>query len=135
MEVLFREYAVVLEWVGALSLLTFIGSLIATPWIIARLPVDFFIRHRQKVEERHRHHPVIARLIYITRNGIGFIFFLAGLAMLVLPGQGIITILIGVCFLDFPRKHHLVEYLIHRPSVIRLLNWIRRKEKKPPFVL
>ena len=58
---------------------------------------------------------------------------MAGVAMILLPGQGLITILIGISFMDFPAKQQLVDALVRRPRVIRLLNWIRQKEKKPPF--
>lgn len=127
------ENSLLLEWLGLLSVLTFIGSLIAIPWIIARLPANYFIRHRQLVAERHERHPLIARLIFVCRNVIGIVFLTAGIVMLVLPGQGIITILIGISLMDFPKKHNLVDYLVRRKRVIRLLNWIRQKEKKPPF--
>ena len=128
------KYSILLEWLGLISLLTFIGSLIAIPWIIARLPEKYFIRHRQQVAERHESHPFVASLTLLFRNTMGFIFILAGIVMLVLPGQGIITILIGISLMDFPKKHEVVDYLIRRPRVIKLLNWIRQKEKKQPFV-
>ena len=128
-----NEYSSLLEWLGFLSVLTFIGSLIAIPWIIAKLPVNYFIRHRQLVAESHSRHPLIARLTFVLRNFVGIVFLIAGIVMLVLPGQGIITILIGISFMDFPKKHHLVDYLVRRQKVIRFLNWIRKKEKKPAF--
>ena len=128
-----NEYSSLLEWLGFLSVLTFIGSLIAIPWIIARLPVNYFIRHRQLVAESHSRHPLVARLTFVLRNFVGIVFIVAGIVMLVLPGQGIITILIGISFMDFPKKHHLVDYLVRRQRVIRFLNWIRKKGKKPPF--
>lgn len=127
------EHALLLEWLGLFSVLTFIGSLIAIPWIIGRLPENFFIRHRQVVEERHKSHPVVAKLTLVLRNAVGFFFLVAGLAMLVLPGQGIITMLIGITLIDFPRKHQVIDSLVRRPRVIKLLNWIRDKEKKQPF--
>lgn len=127
------EYSRLLEWLGLLSVVTFIGSLIAIPWVISRLPVNYFIRHRELVAARHERHPLIAKIIFVSRNAIGFVFLLAGTAMLVLPGQGIITILIGISFMDFPKKHHFVDYLVRRPKVVKLLNWIRKKENKPPF--
>jgi hypothetical protein len=127
------EYTLLLEWLGLFSVLTFIGSLIAIPWIIGRLPEKFFIRHRQVVEERHKSHPVVAKLTLVLRNAVGFFFLVAGLAMLVLPGQGIIMMLIGITLIDFPRKHQVIDFLVRRPRVVKLLNWIRDKEKKPPF--
>lgn len=128
------DYTLLLEWLGLVSFLTFIGSLITIPWIIARLPANYFIRHREVVAKRHESHPLMAKLIFAGRNIIGILFFMAGVAMLLLPGQGLITILIGISFMDFPAKQQLVDTLVRRPRVIRLLNWIRQKEKKPPFL-
>ena len=127
------DYTRQLELLGLLSVLTFIGSLVAIPWIIARLPENYFIRHRQLVAERHKSHPLLARITLVFRNALGLVFLVAGIAMLVLPGQGVITILIGLSFMDFPKKHQAVDYLVRRRRVIKLLNWIRQKEKKPPF--
>ena len=128
-----NQYTHFFEWLGLLSLLTFVGSLIAVPWIISKMPTDYFTQHRRRVEKRHEQHPVAALITFILRNFIGFSLFMAGVAMLVLPRQGIITILIGILIMDFPRKHKVVDYLVCRPKVIQLLNWIRKKEKKPPF--
>ena len=130
---LLSKYSLLLEWLGLLSLMTFIGSLIAIPVIIARLPANYFIRHWQIVAERRERYPFVGKLTIVFRNGVGFVFLVAGIAMLLLPGQGIITILIGISFMDFPKKHQLVDYLVRRPRVIRVLNWIREKERKPPF--
>ncbi len=127
------SFTLLLQLLGVLSVLTFVGSLLAIPIIIARLPQNFFVRHRQKVEERHRRHPLMALIILLVRNSIGAILVIAGIAMLVLPGQGIITILIGISFMDFPGKRRLVDTCVNQQRVRKVLNWIRLKEKKSPF--
>ena len=76
-----NEYSSLLEWLGFLSVLTFIGSLIAIPWIIAKLPVNYFIRHRQLVAESHSRHPLIARLTFVLRNFVGIVFLIAGFVL------------------------------------------------------
>lgn len=126
-------YRAIAEWLGVLSVITFFGSLLVIPWLIGRLPADYFLQHRHKVEERHKRHPLVARIIFVLRNGFGILFLLAGMVMLLLPGQGIITILIGLSFMDFPRKHAMEDALIRRPGVAKALNWVRRKQKKQPF--
>ena len=126
--------SILLQWLGGLSLLTFAGSLLFVPLLISRMGADYFIRHRQQVEERHRQHPVLALIIFFLRNIIGVGLLVAGAAMLLLPGQGILTILIGISLMDFPGKHRMLERLIQIRQVQRALNWIRKKEKKPPFV-
>lgn len=119
---------------GIFSVITFVGSLMAVPWLIRRLQPDYFLVHWQKVDARHRRHPLLALVILLGRNGFGLLLLLAGIAMLVLPGQGLLTMLMGLCFMDFPGKRRLLDSLVQRPSIQRALNWIRRKQHQPEFV-
>jgi len=64
--------------------------------------------------------------------GVGLL--VCGLVMLVLPGQGLITMLIGLSLIPFPGKDKLEQNLLARKSVRSSLNWIRIKAKKPPFI-
>ena len=123
-----------LQLLGILSFLTFIGSLLVVPWLILRLSPEFFIRHRLDVIERHRRHPVLAIIIFFLRNSVGFGLLVAGMAMLVMPGQGILTMFIGLSFMDFPGKHRLLEKMVQVRSVQQSLNWIRRKGGKEDLV-
>ena len=123
-----------LPLLGMFSLATFIGSLIAVPWLIGRMPSDYFLTHWQKVDARHRRHPVVALMILVVRNSFGLLLFLAGVGMLFLPGQGLLTMLIGICLMDFPGKRRTLDRLVNIPSLQRGLNWIRRKQGKGEFV-
>jgi hypothetical protein len=119
---------------GLLSVLTFVGSLIAVPWLIGRLDRDFFVRHRQRVQDRRRRHPLLAAMFFVARNLAGLALLAAGIAMLVLPGQGLLTMLLGLSFMDFPGKHALLERAIACPKLQYALNWLRRKEGREEFV-
>jgi len=119
---------------GLLSIVTFVGSLIAVPWIIARLDREFFIRHRQRVEKRRQQHPALTFLAAVVRNLAGLLLLIAGIAMLVLPGQGVLTMLIGLSLMDFPGKHWLLERAVANRKVQHALNWLRRKEGKEEFI-
>jgi hypothetical protein len=66
---------------------------------------------------------------------IGCVLLLAGIAMLVLPGQGILTMLIGVSLMDIPGKRKLERRLIGRPAVLRTINKIRAKFGREPLVV
>ena len=123
-----------LQWLGALSVVTFFGSLLIVPWLILRMSSEYFIKHRLKVIERHQRHPVLAVIVFFLRNTIGAVLLFAGTAMLLLPGQGIITMLIGISVMDFPGKHRLIEKVIQNRNVQRSLNWIRRKGGKEDLV-
>ena len=124
----------VLGLLGLFSLLTFVGSLIAVPWLIGRMRPDYFVTHWQQVDARHRRHPFLAMAIWCVRNAVGFGLVLAGIAMLFLPGQGVLTLLIGVCVMDIPGKRALLDRLIRSPHIRKALNWVRRKQGKAEFV-
>jgi hypothetical protein len=70
-------------------------------------------------------------LYLVVKNLIGFILILAGIAMLVLPGQGVLTIVVGMVLMNFPGKFRLERWLATRPPVWRSLNWLRKKATRP----
>jgi hypothetical protein len=118
----------------ALSVVFFIGSLIAIPFILVRLPTDFF---DTRVPRRwmENHHPVLRLLGHLVKNVIGAIFLFVGFLMLFLPGQGILTMLIGVTMLDFPGKHKFEARMIGRPAVLNAINSMRQKFGRPPLII
>ena len=119
---------------GILSVVFFIGSLIAIPILLVRLPVDYFDENRPRGWFRTSH--VVLRVtVHVLKNVIGVVFLLAGIAMLVLPGQGLLTVLIGISLLDFPGKSKLERRIIGRPAILRTINSIRAKFGKPPLVI
>ena len=117
-----------------LSVVFFVGSLIAIPFILVRLPTDFFdIRVPRRWMENQ--HPVLRLLGHIVKNVVGAIFLFAGFLMLFLPGQGILTMLIGVTMLDFPGKRRLEAKMIGQPAVLNTINSMRQKFGKPPLTI
>jgi hypothetical protein len=71
----------------------------------------------------------------IAKNVLGYIFVVAGIFMLVLPGQGVLTILVGIMFLNFRRKYELERWIVSRRPVLRSINWVRRHAGRDPLVL
>jgi len=122
-------------WVGLImfSVIAFVGTLIAIPAILIRLPPDYFKNHHHKPWFAN-HHPVIRTLGLLIKNLAGIIFLLAGIAMLFLPGQGLLTMLLGILFIDFPGKHRLEQKLIQHPQILKAINAFREKAGKPPFM-
>jgi len=122
-------------WIGMItfSLIAFVGTLIAIPAILIRLPPDYFQNHGHRKWFAH-HHPLIRTLGLVVKNILGLMFLIAGIAMLVLPGQGILTMLLGILFLDFPGKDKLEQKLIRQPHILKAINALREKADKPPFV-
>jgi hypothetical protein len=129
-----NQFTPLLKWLGIISGATFMISILLIPWLINKLPPDYFIRGRGRSVTVHQKTRILSFLLIPLRNLFGFILLLAGIAMLFLPGQGILTILLGISLMTFPGKHGLIQRLIDQSSVQQGLNWIRQKTKKPPFV-
>jgi hypothetical protein len=121
-----------LEFLFLLSIVSFVASVIAIPLILVRLPRDYFCERRPRTWFKE-HHPVIRVASLALKNLLGAILFAGGLAMLVLPGQGLLTMLIGVSLMDFPGKRALERSIIGRPPVLHAINRIRKKFHQPPL--
>jgi hypothetical protein len=129
-----KENHELIGWLGALSVLTFIGSLVLIPWLIARIPPDYFQPEKRLPIRSQSRYPGLNHLLTVLKNVLGILFILAGLGMLFLPGQGILTLLVGLMMTNFPGKYKLEKKIIGRRSVLRAINWIRIKYKKPPLM-
>ncbi len=117
------------------SLFTFIGSVIAIPWMVGRLDCNYFYAFAQQVEKGEARNKNGGFFVWaLVRNTLGLVLVALGVAMLVLPGQGIITLILGLSLLDFPGKRLLFAWLLKRKAVQRTLNWIRRKQGREEFV-
>jgi Putative transmembrane protein (PGPGW) len=124
-----------LWWLGALSVVMFAGTLVVLPLVVARLPPDYFTHAQRPVRRRHAQSTGSRWLWRLCKNLLGLLIVLVGVAMLLLPGQGILTILIGLMLLDFPGKHRLERRLVQQPSVWRAINWMRAKAHQPALEL
>lgn len=120
--------------IGVISGVLFVGTLIAIPIILVRLPANYFDERYPRSWMRD-HHPVLRLIAHLAKNVAGAVFLLAGIAMLVLPGQGLLTILIGVSLLDFPGKRRLEARLIGQATVLNAVNAMRRRFGRPPLTI
>lgn len=120
-----------LWWIGAISGLMALASLVAIPFFLSRIPTDYFIAENKVRSGR----PFLIALSTLFKNILGFLFVLAGLAMLVLPGQGLITLIIGLMLMNFPGKKSLLLRIIQKPAILSTINAIRAKTKQPPLAM
>lgn len=122
-----------LGWLAAVSALTFAGSLLVIPLVAARIPADYFCAHRRGPTLWRRRHPGLRLMVLILKNVLGLVLFLAGMLMLFLPGQGLLTIFLGIMLMDFPGKYRLEKFIISRGPVLRGINWLRQRSGVPPL--
>ncbi len=126
----FQDHKTIVTTVSIGSLTLFVASLAILPLIIAQLPDNYFLDTKRLSGNSRKPTTAIERLLISFKNLSGIILVLAGIAMLVLPGQGLITILIGFSLTNFPGKYKLERKLIGNPAIFKSLNWIRHKTGK-----
>ncbi len=115
------------------SLLMVVVSLIVLPIVIIYLPHDYFTRQTPRFAYLRNTHPVIGWLVLIFKNLMGGLLVAAGLIMLFTPGQGLLALLVGVMLLDVPGKRTVERKVLHRPSLLRMINRIRARAGRPPL--
>ena len=122
-------------WLTAVSLLTFTGTLIIVPWLVIRMPADYFTHHFRREVGRPGDHPAVRLILLILKNMLGVILVGAGVVMLFIPGQGLLTIIIGMGLLDFPGKYSAERWFVSCGPVLHSINRIRKRAGKPPLAL
>lgn len=119
-----------------LFLVTFAISLLVVSFIMVRIPPDYFQKdHRRELwSDRH---PAVRFLGVFAKNVLGVVLVALGILMSIpgVPGQGILTILLGIMLLDFPGKRDLEFKLVSRPRVLKAINRLRGKFGKPSLIL
>lgn len=124
-----KSHQELLGWATLLSFLMFVGTLLAVPLIVIELPEDYLSEAIEEKPRSHvRHWPYL-----IFKNLLGAALALAGLAMLVLPGQGLLTLFIGLGLMNFPGKRRLTHGIIGQRRVFSAVNRLRAKAGKPPL--
>ncbi len=128
-----QDNGTLLWWLAAASVVTFLGTLVVVPMLVVRIPVDYFAHEKRPPVRWADQHPIVRALILVIKNVFGAVFVLLGLALLALPGQGILTIVIGVMLLDFPGKYRFERWLVSRRTVLRGIDWLRRRAGRAPL--
>lgn len=127
-------------WSGTLFVVTFVATFAASLAIVGvllvKLPATYFLdRHEPALWIDQ--HPAVRWSGIILKNALGIALIALGLLLSLpgIPGQGLLTILLGVMLLDFPGKRRLERRLIGMPRVLDRVNRLRARFGKPPLVL
>lgn len=116
----------------------FVGSIVVSILIvgvmIVKIPANYFSSHYQQ--------DFLPNSSWVTRWGatiaknlVGAVLVAAGIVMLIGPGQGILTILVGLILMDIPGKRPLEARIIKRPTVLAAVNKLRAKYDKPELII
>ena len=137
---LFSEFVLALTWRNVLfGALIFAGSFVVNlaivSLILVKLPADHFSNKDKKFAAGSS--PVIRVLMVIGKNILGVLLVALGVVLSLpgVPGQGLLTVLLGIMLLDFPGKHRLERKLLSRPSIVNAINRLRARFGKPALEL
>lgn len=109
-------------------------SLAAITVVLVRLPADYFGERAAAAWPRS---PLLRATWQVGKNLLGVALVALGLLLSLpgVPGQGLLTVLIGIILLDFPGKRALERRLVGRPAVLGAINRLRARFGRPPMEL
>jgi len=126
-------------WGVAILVALFVISIAVVVLIVVLMPADYFL-DKKSAAEPPKGYAALRWSVLVLKNLLGAALVVVGGVMLVSPGQGVLTLLIGVMLLDFPGKRRLEQKLVGQPRVLASINRLRgyfhksplRLEDKPP---
>jgi hypothetical protein len=124
--------------VFAITMLTYLGTIIAIPILVVRIPADYFKHPDPPPDSWRDRHPAIRYSVLILKNVLGLVLVAVGIVQSVpvlVPGFGLLTILIGVLLLNFPGKRRLELRIVSSRPLLKAINWIRAKNHRPPLII
>lgn len=129
----FKDHEAVMWGLVALTILTVLASMVAVPIMLLWLPPDYFT-HAKRPKSFVDHKRGAMRIVLrVAKNVLGAVLILAGAAMLMLPGQGLLTLLVGFMLIDAPGKYRFEKWLVSRQKIRKSINWLRKKRGREPI--
>ena len=125
------EYQALFTWMAIISAFTFVVSLLTLPWLVARIPSDYFCHKKRHPAPLKQHHPILRVVVLVGKNCLGWVLLVGGIIMLFIPGQGLLTIAMGLLLMDYPGKFSLERKIASKPKILDSLNWLRAKGGAP----
>jgi hypothetical protein len=120
--------------ITAFAVVSAVASVLIVGYVLARLPADYFINPgaRRPIDR----HPILKVLVILARNLLGYVLIALGIVLSLpgVPGQGLLTVLMGVMLIDVPGKFQLERWLVTRRPVLAGVNKLREKFGSPPLV-
>ena len=126
-----NDHQQAIQLLSSLYILFFVLTIFALVFVVITLPKSYFTRDYRQSASRSKSHPLFWQTLGLCKNLLGFLLILVGVALLVLPGQGALTILVGLTMVNFPGKYRLERKLISQPAINKTLNSIRKLAKRP----
>ena len=121
-------------WLIVASTVMLLGGIVVSFALAIFMPADHFMRPRMRTDLAGRH-PVLRILARVAKNVAGAVLLVAGIVMAIpmVPGPGLLFVLLGISLMDVPGKRALTRYIVSRPLVLRPINALRARWNRPPI--
>ena len=125
-----------LWWGVGISVAAAILTLVLATVIVVGWPADRF-KGEGPTEVGLHQHVVVRALALVAKNLSGAVLVALGLIMALpgVPGQGLLTMLIGLTLLSFPGKRRLERRFVRIPALLGAINRLRKRFARPPLEL
>jgi hypothetical protein len=119
-----------------LFLFSLIVSFAAIGIVMVKIPENYFSSHYER--DFLPDSPFLVRWgAVILKNVLGVLLIIIGIILSLpgIPGQGLLTILLGLIMIDIPGKRPIEARIIKRPTILSAINNLRSRYNKPPLIL
>jgi archaellum biogenesis protein FlaJ (TadC family) len=128
-----NDWILSIGWMALLTVVMLVASMLLVWIIIIRLPADYLTHDRQHESVFSSQRTLIRITLIVVKNLAGLLLVVAGIIMLLTPGQGLLCILAGLILIDFKGKHRVIRRMLGHRRVLATINSIRTKAQKPPL--
>ena len=103
--------------------------------IVVLMPARYFVEDGTGWLARQP--PLRRWLAIIGKNLAGLLLIALGVILSLpgIPGQGLLTILIGAMLLDIPGKRRFARWIVHYPRMLHSVNRLRGWFGRPPLIV
>lgn len=109
-----------------------VGTAVLGGFLVIYLPPHYFSRRKRQDSQQRS---LLTWVLVIGKNLLGMVSIVAGVAMLVLPGQGLLTIVIGLMLVSIPGKRELIANIMKRSGMLERVNHWRARFGRQPLSL
>jgi hypothetical protein len=118
---------------AAIFVVSLVASLALAGYMLCRLPTDYLTLPDSRIPKVG--FAARSPLARVAQNVLGVVLVIVGVVLSLpgVPGQGVLTILVGLMLLDLPVMRRLERRILTRPTVLRAVNGLRQRRGRPPL--
>ncbi len=116
-----------------ISLVALLMGVVAMRYAVIYMPADYLVRDGHDDGWWFDQHPVVRWTLLILKNFVGMVFLFIGGVMLLVPGPGVMLLLLGLWLVNLPGKRRMERWLVSFPAVHKQIDKLRAKHGQSPL--